>query len=56
MPVISALLNDDSLAVAAAITGRIYGEGLRWALALPLPELARWHGLIPRVMEAGRVR
>lgn len=41
----------DALATAAAIVGRFYGEGLRWALALPLPELIRWNKLIVHVRE-----
>ncbi len=33
-----------------ARVGRFYGDGLRWALSLPLPALLRWHSLIPAVI------
>jgi hypothetical protein len=37
----------DVVAVIAARVGRFYGDGLRWALSLPLPELLYWYRLIP---------
>jgi hypothetical protein len=37
-----------------ARVGRFYGDGLRWALALPLPALLRWYVLIPGVLERER--
>jgi len=42
------------LEILAAQTGRFYGDGLRWALALPLPALFRWVRLMPRVAEHER--
>jgi hypothetical protein len=38
--------------VCAGLVARFYGEGVRWALSLPLPELFRWRDLIPRVRDA----
>jgi hypothetical protein len=46
----------DELRIIAAKLGRFYGDGLSWALALPVDELIRWHHLIPTVMEKERVR
>lgn len=54
MPVLMELIRTDAMATAAAIVGRFYGEGLRWALALPLPELIRWQGLMAHVTRAER--
>jgi hypothetical protein len=34
--------------------GRFYGEGVRWAMALPMPALLRWVDLMPRIMERER--
>jgi hypothetical protein len=45
------LARSDALATAAAVVGRFYGEGLRWALALPLPELIRWQKLMGHVRD-----
>jgi hypothetical protein len=56
IPCLMDLARTDALATAAAIVGRFYGEGLRWALALPLPELIRWQkltGHIARVERGG---
>jgi hypothetical protein len=52
MPVLCEFAQSDALAVAAAIVGRFYGDGLRWAMALPLPELWRWRNLIGHVRES----
>ena len=38
----------------AARVGRFYGDGLLWAMALPLPVLFRWAELIPKVGERER--
>jgi len=35
-----------------AVVGRFYGEGVRWALALPMPELFRWRDLMANVRDA----
>lgn len=40
-------------AVLAARVGRFYGEGLRWALSLPLPELLYWYRLMDEVTKGG---
>ena len=40
-------------AVLSARVGRFYGEGLRWALSLPLPELLYWYRLMDDVTKAG---
>ena len=50
------LAASDELRIGAAVTGRFYGSGIVWALALPLPELIRWNHLIRGVrdMERGR--
>jgi hypothetical protein len=37
-----------------ARVGRFYGDGLRWALALPLPALLRWANLMPKIVERER--
>jgi len=39
-----------------ARVGRFYGDGLRWAMALPLPALLRWASLISGIMERERGR
>jgi hypothetical protein len=44
------------LEISAARVGRFYGDGLRWALALPLPALLRWASLMPRITERERGR
>jgi hypothetical protein len=44
------------LEIVAARVGRFYGDGLRWALSLPLPVLLRRANLIPRVEERERGR
>lgn len=38
--------------VCAGVVARFYGAGIEWALALPLPELFRWRGLIGAVRAA----
>jgi len=55
MPVLRLAVVNDGLASAAAMVGRFYGEGLLWALALPLPELIAWRGLIAAVRRAENV-
>ena len=40
------------LRIAAARIGRFYGDGLCWALALPLPELLRWASLRAKIEDA----
>jgi hypothetical protein len=37
-----------------ARVGRFYGDGLLWAMALPLPALFRWAELIPKIGERER--
>lgn len=56
MPFLSELARTDALATAAAIVGRFYGEGLRWALNLPLPELIRWQTLMGHIARTENVR
>jgi len=46
-----ALALSGELEILAARAGRFYGDGLRWALALPLPALLRWVRLISRASE-----
>jgi hypothetical protein len=55
MPVLRLAVADSGLAAAAAVVGRFYGEGLLWALHLPLPELIAWRALIPAVRRAENV-
>jgi hypothetical protein len=38
----------------AACVGRFFGEGLVWALNLPIPALHRWWGLIPEIVRRER--
>ena len=45
IPALRELVATDALAATAAVVGRFYGDGLIWALALPLPELVRWNKL-----------
>jgi hypothetical protein len=45
-------MEDGQLEVLAAVIGRFYGQGVVWALNLPLPELIRWRDLMPRVRDA----
>jgi len=42
------------LEIHAAKVGRFYGDGLRWALALPLSALLRWASLMAEVMRRER--
>lgn len=49
------LAREDAFRIILAMVGRFYGEGLCRAIRLPLPELLRWHGLIPAVMRAEHV-
>jgi hypothetical protein len=37
------------LEILIARVGRFYGEGLRWAMALPIPRLFRWAELMPEI-------
>lgn len=41
-----------ALEVCCGAVARFYGEPLRWALNLPLPELVRWRSLMPAVRAA----
>ena len=50
------LARSGELEIHAALVGRFYSEGLRWALALPLPELMRWVKLMPKIAERERGR
>ena len=54
IPTIQAIVANDGLRGSCAIVGRFYGEGLLWALALPLPDLIRWQDLIPSISRAER--
>ena len=47
---------NDGLRTAAAVVGRFYGDGLTWALSLPLPDLIHWRELIPSVERSEHVR
>jgi len=38
----------------SARVGRFFGDGLTWALSLPLPELHQWWELIPEIMRRER--
>jgi hypothetical protein len=48
------LARSGELEIHAAKVGRFYGDGLRWALALPLSALLRWASLMPRITERER--
>ncbi len=42
--------------IMAARVGRFYGEGLTWAMALPIPALLRWADLMPEITRREHVR
>jgi hypothetical protein len=46
----------DELRVGLAMTARFYGDGIAWAMSLPLPELMRWNRLMRQVHDAERGR
>jgi hypothetical protein len=48
------MVADDELRIGAAIIGRFYGDGLTWALALPLPDLFAWGRLMKSVTATER--
>lgn len=52
IPALRQLVASNDLSVAVAVVGRFYGDGLTWALGLPLPDLIRWHGLRETVRKA----
>lgn len=49
MPILEQLVASDDLPVCCAAVARFYGEPLRWALGLTLPQLALWQRLVPAV-------
>lgn len=54
MPALRELARTDALETAAALVGRFYGDGLEWALALPLPALIRRQRLMSHVARIER--
>lgn len=54
--ILPSLGESDELRIGLAITGRFYGDGLAWAMSLPLHELRRWNRLMRGVHDAERGR
>ena len=48
--ILTALGQSGEIEILAGAVGRFYGDGLRWALTLPLPALLRWSEIMPQIM------
>lgn len=54
--VLLAMAANGELQIGAARVGRFYGDGLVWALSLPLHELMAWSRMMAAVATAERGR